>query len=173
MRLEVCGWKCEVGSVRLEVCGWKCAVGSVRSEVCAGRKGDRAYAQTTTQNQSDRRPPSLPRSALLPHTSPVFQSPCGEEVMKATGEYLDELDGEVSIPLRGRGNESARDKSARVGRQPFQSPCGEEVMKDASWMVPTGTNMVSIPLRGRGNESSPGNVWRRDMGSFNPLAGKR
>ena len=63
-----------------------------------------------------------------------FQSPCGEEVVKASGG--------------GNGGKSAVWK--------FQSPCGEEVVKEkCPQNRPNNKSRVSVPLRGRGGERMP------------------
>ncbi len=84
----------------------------------------------------------------------MFQSPCGEKVLKADR-------GPIETEL---------DKS-------FQSPCGEKVLKGGgSASGFTRPADVSVPLRGKGFESI--GVSRRFapkclLECFSPLAGKR
>ena len=60
----------------------------------------------------------------------------------------------VSVPLRGRGDESpSPTTSANNSVNKFQSPCGEGVMKEAEGEGEKGfRKQVSVPLRGRGDE---------------------
>ncbi len=59
----------------------------------------------------------------------MFQSPCGEVVMKANDLYGNNKVWLVSVPLRGSGDERRDTPDAGRYRNQFQSPCGEVVMK--------------------------------------------
>ncbi len=81
----------------------------------------------------------------------LFQSPCGEVVMKVIGlEKSMRRIKNVSVPLRGSGDESASTNRGNC----FYG--------------------VSVPLRGSGDESflEPATSMCQSMVSFSPLAGK-
>ncbi len=69
-------------------------------------------------------------------------------------DYTADLNVVVSVPLRGRVNESSKAEAAELIGVRFQSPCGEESMKAKEINVSTAQlRPVSVPLRGRVNES--------------------
>ncbi len=62
----------------------------------------------------------------------LFQSPCGEMVVKdyRTGDVITNCSAVVSVPLRGNGRESTTSPTTcQPATMEFQSPCGEMVVK--------------------------------------------
>ena len=64
----------------------------------------------------------------------MFQSPCGEVIVKVAVENdLGLFNLNVSVPLRGSDRESyAQGQLEQCILQLFQSPCGEVIVKGAS-----------------------------------------
>ena len=89
-----------------------------------------------------------------------------------------EIDGQVSVPLRGKGRDQLHGPVALMGFSyifPFPSPCGEKVGINVK--IKTSLEHpqdVSVPLRGKGRDQRLKAVSRMlTMPSFRPLAGKR
>ncbi len=80
----------------------------------------------------------------------VFQSPCGEVVVKVLRHQQRERDGRkkfVSVPLRGSGGESQEIRQyleGRLGDELFQSPCGEVVVKVSSATISANAFSLSF-----------------------------
>ena len=89
----------------------------------------------------------------------LFQSPCGEVIVKAPKYSRPLLRSRnlVSVPLRGSDRERClMDISPTSTLTRFQSPCGEVIVKDVlfSGKIPSiYVREVSVPLRGSDRES--------------------